>query len=163
MVFSATRWPAIPTRSNPPWPASITTTVEGRSASETATALRCATGVGVARGATARFSREERELGTGKPYAAVATNGAATTKLKKYFRIRQSSFGALGGRAESFGAVSRVACVTGVSIMPPEIFTTPSSECTSRGLVLVSAKLARERSSPFKPTRAYDQLRGAAQ
>src|SRR5207237_3170542 len=28
-----------------------------------------------------------------------------------------------------------------------------------RGLVLVSATLARERSSPFKPTRAYDQLR----
>ena len=31
------------------------------------TALRCATEVGVARGATARFSREERELGAGKP------------------------------------------------------------------------------------------------
>src|SRR6266571_2945406 len=92
MVFSGTRWPGMPPRSKPPWPASITTVVEGSLSEIDALLVRVtlATGVelGVFCGPTFCFSRAASWSGGGKAWVRVATDKAPMRKIRGRRHLR---------------------------------------------------------------------------
>src|SRR6266480_2859079 len=78
-------------------------------------------------------SQRNKDVAISRHHHAIAVRLQHRFQTLRDIEVHCLLIHALARRAESFGAVSRVACVTGVSIMPPAIFTTPSSECTSFG------------------------------